>query len=149
MALFQSFLPGVSFQGFAVPLIEHLVNAAPFSSYAEWREARGWDASYPPGPAVVSRGAMRVGRCALGQQQGAVSHKAALPPLLAFGLLPDAHFAGALEVGARPTPSNSRRCWTRISSLLRTSPGTTVRRQGPRDGRRCGASTSSHVGGSR
>ena len=49
--------------------------------------------------------AARAARGAEGVQLRAFSHKAALPPLVSFGLSPDQHFEKALEIaeGVLPT----------------------------------------------
>ena len=39
------------------------------------------------------------------KQQGAISHKAALPQLVAFQQSPDEHFKEALRMGGSPTPT--------------------------------------------
>lgn len=44
-------------------------------------------------------------RHAEGQQAGAMSHKAALPPLLSFGLSIDEHFQQSLTLGHQPLPT--------------------------------------------
>ena len=46
-------------------------------------------------------------RYAEGQQAGAYSHRAALPPLLQFGLSPDDHFSAALTRSQLPLPTES------------------------------------------
>ena len=46
-------------------------------------------------------------RHAEGQQAGALSHKAALPPLLSFGLSVDEHFAQAPTLGCKPEPRSA------------------------------------------
>jgi len=42
-----------------------------------------------------------------GQQAGAYSHRAALPPLLQFGLSPDDHFSAAWTRSQLPLPTQS------------------------------------------
>ena len=39
------------------------------------------------------------------EEAGSLSHKAALPPLLPFGLYPDEHFEAARAVGRYPLPA--------------------------------------------
>ena len=87
------------------PMIEDLINAPPFSCYAEWRHEMELEMTGPWGP-VDTSGKLRFGvRVADGVQQGALSHKAALPQLVSYGLPPDEHFQASLEVASQPLPT--------------------------------------------
>eukprot|EP00435_Cladocopium_sp_Y103_P055038 s2532_g18.t1 len=72
--------------------------------YVGWRDDRGlsWDGPLAPLEAPP-RFRLRQ-RHAEGQQAGALSHKAALPPLLSFGLAMDEHFHQAEGLLQCPTP---------------------------------------------
>ncbi|CAE7261262.1 FCPB [Symbiodinium sp. CCMP2592] len=76
---FRSLFPSSAFRGFVFPFIEDLVNS----------DSLGW----------------LMQRTAEGQQAGALSGRAALPPLLPFGLSPDEHFERALARGDDPLPT--------------------------------------------
>ena len=104
VALYVSFFPPDVFEGFKFPMVEDLINAAPFVTYFEWREAQGLHTDGPLGPARVTRTDNRAFRASGGQQVGAYAHKAALPPLVSFGTSPDEHFQAALAVGCMPSP---------------------------------------------
>ncbi|CAJ1454202.1 unnamed protein product [Effrenium voratum] len=67
----------------AWPMIEDLLQHKIFHQYREWRLQAG----------------MPVDR-----QQGALAHKAALPPVVSFGLEPDDHFAASLKASSQPSP---------------------------------------------
>jgi len=89
---FASYFPYEVFAGFNFPYIEDLVNLPAFNRYAEWTEERG----KPPGraspPSQVEKIAARTAKGAEGVQLSAFSHRAALPPIVSFGLDPDQHF---------------------------------------------------------
>lgn len=89
---FRKLFPAAWFEDFKFPLIEDLINQPPFSSFPSWLSDFGLDWDQPLGPHNAGRQAMLVQRHAEGQQAGAHSHRAALPPLLPFGLTPDEHF---------------------------------------------------------
>ena len=58
----------------------------------------------PWGPAEIKGRMLSVGRSATGQQQGAMAHKAALPPVVSHGLSEDEHFEAALQAAANALP---------------------------------------------
>ena len=93
------------FSVFQFPMIEDLLNQHPFSSYVQWREAQGleWDGPLnPSGGSGVTRLRQRHTE---GKQAGSLNHRAALPPLLPFGLDPDEHFEAACTIGQYPLPT--------------------------------------------
>ena len=92
------------FTGFRFPMIEDLINQSPFIDYAEWRSGQHLDWDGPLGPATAPAGVRIRSRTAEGQQAGALSHKAALPPLISGVPNPDDHFAAALAMKMTPTP---------------------------------------------
>ena len=105
VAAFRSLYPYEVFDGFKFPMIEDLVNTAPFTAYMEWRESKDLEWSLPLGPALVTQRDMRWARSSLGEQQGALSQKAAMPQLISFQQSPDDHFREAIRVGGSPTPT--------------------------------------------
>ena len=90
--------------GFVFPCIEDLVNAPPFDLYPRWVRSQGLDWSGPQGPAVGPASA-RILQRAAGQQEGALNQRAALPPLLSFGLSDDEHFSQAVARLCAPLPT--------------------------------------------
>lgn len=101
---FRKLFPADWFDGFKFPFVEDLLNQHPFSSFADWLASRDLDWDQPLGPHNASRRTMLVQRHAEGQQAGAHSHRAALPPLFQFGLDPDAHFQRARSRAREPLP---------------------------------------------
>ena len=102
---FRKLFPAEWFSGFKFPMIEDLLNQHPFCSYVQWREAQGleWDGPLnPSGGSGVTRLRQRHTE---GKQAGSLNHRAALPPLLPFGLDPDEHFEAACTVGQYPWPT--------------------------------------------
>ena len=63
-----------------------------------------WDG--PLGPLEATR-QVRVRQRMAGQQAGALSHKAALPPVLSYGLTMDEHYKQAEALLERPTPTEA------------------------------------------
>ena len=101
---FRKLFPAAWFEEFKFPLIEDLINQPPFSSFPSWLSDVGLDWDQPLGPHNAGRQAMLVQRHAEGQQAGAHSHRAALPPLFPFGLTPDEHFQQSLQRAQQPLP---------------------------------------------
>ena len=101
---FTSIFPEDTLSGFRFPLIEDLINAPPFTDYLQWCRAREveWDGALVP--QLVSAQQRQWQRTAEGQQVGAMAHRAALPPVLPFGLTPDEHFELAADLARYPTP---------------------------------------------
>ena len=102
---FKRFFPEHWFQDFAFPFIEDLVNSFPLDLYSRWRFELGYPMEGSSAPHLASSRTRQRQRNAEGQQVGAISHRAALPPLIPFGLTPDEHFLHALEWGSRPLPT--------------------------------------------
>ena len=105
VAAFCSLYPSETFEHFKFPMIEDLVNQSPFTAYMEWREEKDLEYDGPLGPALASQRDASWARSSMGKQLGAISHKAALPQLIAFQQSPDEHFKQALRVGGNPTPT--------------------------------------------
>ena len=92
------------FKNYKFAMVEDLINSPPFCSYSAWLAERGeaWD-----GPLVphLAAGAVRqLARIGDGCQVGAMTHRAALPPLLPFNLDPDAHVGRALHRAQQQLP---------------------------------------------
>eukprot|EP00438_Fugacium_kawagutii_P003624 Skav224194 [mRNA] locus=scaffold939:277414:285540:+ [translate_table: standard] len=101
---FRKLFPAAWFDDFQFGMIEDLVNSPPFSCYPEWLASQGeaWDGPLTPHLASgVTRQLSRIGE---GNQVGAMTHRAALPPLLPFNLSPDVHFQQALQRAQQPLP---------------------------------------------
>ena len=93
---FQKLFPADWFASFSFPWIEDLLNQPPFSLFPEWLAQQGLDWDGPLVPQNASKQGRLLSRHADGQQAGAHCHRAALPPLLPFGLSPDEHFEASL-----------------------------------------------------
>ncbi len=80
-----------------LPFIEDLVNASPFSDYAEWLEERGeatWTTQEPSWNFIRKPAWQRVLE---GRQDGSFSSNKAAPPLVGFGLTKDEHLCAAVD----------------------------------------------------
>ena len=86
------------------PMIEDLLQHPAFLRYTEWRLQAGLPVDEPLGPSHLDKAGRYATRVSAGRQDGAMAHKAALPPVVSFGLSPDAHLKAALEASARPSP---------------------------------------------
>ncbi|CAJ1425386.1 unnamed protein product, partial [Effrenium voratum] len=89
---FRRLFPHEWLQHTTFPMIEDLVNSFPFSAFTEWCEDQELDVDGPMGPVLATRTARFRQITATGRQAGALSHKAALPPLQAGEPTPDEHF---------------------------------------------------------
>ena len=89
-------------------MIEDLLNQAPFCDFPRWRDQHDLKADGPLGPHLASTALRQRQRHAEGQQAGALSHKAALPPLLSFGLDPDTHYQRAYLRSQVPLPTEQQ-----------------------------------------
>ena len=86
--------------GAKFPMLEDLVNSAPFVSFLDWLDARGLDsgALQPPGWQLINDKA-RSG-IAQGLQLGAHTAKRAMPALIDPRLSPMQHFDAAVSIGS-------------------------------------------------
>ena len=108
--IIQSFcklFPYEWFVGFTFPFIEDLINTDVFTGYLRWRDQHGLEWDGPLGPMDAPRQVRLRQRMAEGQQAGALSHKAAVPPILSYGLLMDEHFAQAQHLLQVLTPAEA------------------------------------------
>eukprot|EP00971_Amphidinium_carterae_P256364 5090336-Amphidinium_carterae.1 len=81
------------------PQLEDLLNASPFTDFAEYLEAESMEVEAIPGP-HSSWGGPGWRAAALGVQAGAVGTKAEVAPLLGYGLDPAEHFKAAVQLAA-------------------------------------------------
>ncbi|CAE7039628.1 unnamed protein product [Symbiodinium sp. CCMP2592] len=102
---FRKLFPEPWFHGFRFPMIEDLVNQAPFDLFSRWLAERDGEWEGPLVPVAADRQQRLRQRTADGQQVGASNHRAALPPLLPFGLSVDEHFERSLCLGTQPLPT--------------------------------------------
>ena len=81
------------------------MNQPPFTCFTQWLRSRGlrWDG--PLVPMLASPQQRLLARTAEGQQAGALSGKAACPPLLPFGLSCEQHFEHSLARADDPLPT--------------------------------------------
>ena len=105
MLAFRRLYPESWFLNHQFPMLEDLINQPPFTCYLEWRAEEGlhWDG--PLNPCLTGSQVRLALRMAEGKQAGALNQRAALPPLLPFGLDPDQHFALAVPRAAFPLPT--------------------------------------------
>ena len=103
--LFKKLFPGSWFEGFQFPMIEDLLNISPFGCFEAWLQDRSYPVDGPLGPLIFPPAARRYQKSSEAQQVGAFNQRAALPPLLPFGLDPDQHFAASCELGRLPLPT--------------------------------------------
>ena len=101
---FRKLYPAEWFQSFQWPMLEDLLNQAPFTCYLDWRQSRGMEWDGPLGPPSSSNTSRRRQRLAEGKQHGAYNHKASIPPLVGYGQDADTHFAASLQWTTAATP---------------------------------------------
>ena len=101
---FRKLFPEHWFRSYKFAMVEDLINSPPFCCYAAWLAERGeaWDG--PLVPHLAAGSVRQLARIGDGCQVGAMTHKAALPPLLVFNLEPDDHFQQAFQRAQRPLP---------------------------------------------
>ena len=101
---FQKLFPEQWFKNYKFAMVEDLINSPPFCSYAAWLAERGeaWDG--PLVPHLAAGSVRQLARIGDGCQVGAMTHRAALPPLLPFNLDPDDHFNQAVQRAQQPLP---------------------------------------------
>ena len=102
---FQKLFPEPWLASITFPMIEDLINMPPFGLFEQWLEAKGLVADGPLGPALATQAVRLAQRSTEAQQAGAFNQRAALPPLLRFGLSPDDHFEAARLISQSPLPT--------------------------------------------
>ena len=100
----RKLFPEAWMTGFTFPCIEDLINAPPFDLYRRWLRVSELDWAGACGPAT-GPSTVRILQRAAGQQAGALSQRAALPPVISFGLPADVHFQQALARIRTPMPT--------------------------------------------
>ena len=101
---FRKLFPASWFDSVSFRWIEDLITQPPFTLFQAWLNKQDLDWDGPLVPQNASRQGRLLSRHADGQQAGAHCHRAALPPLLPFGLSLDEHFAAALARIQTPLP---------------------------------------------
>ena len=84
------------------------MNQSSFRDFVSWREQYDLKSDGPLGPHLAGTALCQRQRNAEGQQAGALSHKAALPPLLSYGLEPDEHYRPACIHSQAPIPTEQQ-----------------------------------------
>ena len=102
---FRKLYPAHFFMNFQFPMVEDIINAAPFNAFPVWLHNRHYETDGPLGPHLADANVRQTLRTAEGQQVGALNQRAALPPLLSYDLSPDEHFAQALARGRDLLPT--------------------------------------------
>ena len=102
---FRKLYPAHFFTNFQFPMVEDIINAAPFNAFPVWLHSRHYETDGPLGPHLADAQVRQTLRTAEGQQVGALNQRAALPPLLSYDLSPDEHFAQALKRGRDLLPT--------------------------------------------
>ena len=102
---FRKLFPAPWFEGFSFPMVEDLLNQSPLTDFPAWLSSQGLDWDTPLGPAAFQGASRLRQRHADRQQAGAHSGRAALPPLLSFGLDPDEHFSRTWYRSQQPLPT--------------------------------------------
>ena len=102
---FRGLFPSSVFSRFPFPFVEDLVNSLShsFPTGLGSEAIAGTDLNL--GPALADQHCRLMQRTAEGQQAGALTGKAVLPPLLPFGLSPDEHFRQSLARASHPIPT--------------------------------------------
>jgi len=88
-------------------MLEDLINQPPFTCFLQWRFERQMEWDGPLNPALAAGTGRLAWRMAEGKQAGALSQRAALPPLLPFGLDPEDHFFRARQRAQLPLPTEN------------------------------------------
>ena len=104
MAAIRGQFPMLSFQDVKWPLLEDIINSAPFQSFRMWLSENGQVADGPIGSSMLNRTGTVVFRAGMAEQAGAGARKTAAPPVVPFNLAPDEHFAASLRVQADGGP---------------------------------------------
>eukprot|EP00434_Breviolum_minutum_P029334 symbB.v1.2.025947.t1/scaffold2554.1/size89898/9 len=104
---FRKLFPSTWFDSHRFPMLEDLINQPPFTCFLQWRFERQMEWDGPLNPALAAGTGRLAWRMAEGKQAGALSQRAALPPLLPFGLGPEDHFLQARHRARQPLPTEN------------------------------------------
>ena len=102
---FKKLFPAPWFESFSFPMIEDILNQPPFTAYSQWLYEADLDWDIPLVPHLAQASTRLKQRHSDRQQAGAHSHRAALPPLLSYGLDPDDHFYQTRVRAQQPLPT--------------------------------------------
>ena len=83
--------------GFAMPMVEDLINYPPFDSYVEFMEDAGLEADGPGGPQLLSSVPRGWKRAMEGEQKGHFFASGGVPQMIPLNLQPQEHFEAAKE----------------------------------------------------
>ena len=94
-AAIRSLFPKEWTQGVRMPVLDDIVNCAPFTTFPEFLERQQLDADGSLGPAIMTSYARGQRHLAEGNQKGCFFATDAVPQVIPLGLSADAHFAAA------------------------------------------------------
>ena len=94
-AAIRSLFPREWTQGVPIPVLDDLVNSAPFTTFPEFLEGRELEADAPLGPTIMTSYTRGQRHLAEGSQKGSFFAADAVPQTIPLGLTADSHFAAA------------------------------------------------------
>ena len=103
----RSQFPLADFSQVRWPTLEDVINDAAFLGFRSWIQQQGEPADGPLGPMILPKAEVHVARASLAEQSGAAARKSSPPPLVPFGLEPEAHFAYSQYIHEIGTPLES------------------------------------------
>ena len=86
------------------PFLEDEANSTTFLGFKTWLADHHFPADGPLGPQVFGMSCAAAFQAGMANQRGAAGHKALLPPVVTFGLSPDAHFQASLATATSSCP---------------------------------------------
>ena len=89
-------------QGVRMPVLDDIVNCAPFTTFPEFLERQQLDADGPLGPTIMTSYTRGRRHLAEGNQKGSFFATSAVPQVIPLGLTADAHFAAASKYVCTP-----------------------------------------------
>ena len=94
-AAIRSLFPKEWTQGMPMPVLDDLVNSAPFTTFPEFLEDQDLEADAPLGPTIMTSYTRGQRHLAEGNQRGSFFAADAVPQIIPLGLTADAHFAAS------------------------------------------------------
>ena len=94
-AAIRSLFPEDWTRGVQIPVLDDLVNCAPFTAFPEFLESRDLDADGPLGPTLMTSYSRGQRRLAEGDQRGSFFAADAVAQIVPLGLAADGHFSAA------------------------------------------------------
>ena len=86
------------------PLVEDLLNQPPFTIYKDWRLGNGLQVVW------IGKASLRAKRELGYSREPCMAHRAALPPVVSYGLDPDLHFQAAIAAAGQTLPTEQPIC---------------------------------------